>query len=108
MNAIRGEKTEQMLNRTEKIYQEYAIGQLIGRGTYGEVRVCQNIFSKQIRALRVLEKKKLGEFAKRQFMTEIDLLLYLDHPSILRLIELFQDQKNYYTITELCMGGNLY
>ena len=89
MNAMKGEKTEQMLNRTEKIFHEYAFGQKIGDGTYGEVRVCQNMKSKHIRALRVLEKKKMNDFVKRQFMTEIELLMHFDHPSILAMLDLF-------------------
>mmetsp|Transcript_17591 Transcript_17591/g.19799 ORF Transcript_17591/g.19799 Transcript_17591/m.19799 type:complete len:134 (+) Transcript_17591:313-714(+) len=32
----------------------------------------------------------------------------LDHPNILRIYEVFQDQKRYYLITELCTGGELF
>jgi len=32
----------------------------------------------------------------------------LDHPHILRLYELFEDDKNIYLITELCTGGDLF
>lgn len=32
----------------------------------------------------------------------------LDHPNILRLFEIFYDEKRYYLVTELCTGGELY
>lgn len=32
----------------------------------------------------------------------------LDHPNILKIYEVFQDQKRYYLITELCTGGELF
>lgn len=32
----------------------------------------------------------------------------LDHPHILKLYEYFEDDKNYYIITELCTGGELF
>ena len=32
----------------------------------------------------------------------------LDHPNILRLFEIFYDDKRYYLVTELCTGGELY
>jgi calcium-dependent protein kinase len=32
----------------------------------------------------------------------------LDHPHILKLYEYFEDDKNYYLITEICSGGELF
>jgi calcium-dependent protein kinase len=31
---------------------------------------------------------------------EMDILKELDHPNIVKIYELFQDQKNYYIVTE--------
>jgi len=32
----------------------------------------------------------------------------LDHPNILKLYELYEDDKRYYLVEELCTGGELY
>jgi calcium-dependent protein kinase len=32
----------------------------------------------------------------------------LDHPNILKLYEYFEDEKNFYIITEMCKGGELF
>ena len=32
----------------------------------------------------------------------------MDHPNILKLFELYQDETNYYLITEYCNGGELF
>ena len=32
----------------------------------------------------------------------------LNHPNILRVYELYEDMDNYYIITELCSGGELF
>lgn len=32
----------------------------------------------------------------------------LDHPNILKLYEIYTDEKRYYIVTELCKGGELF
>ena len=42
------------------------------------------------------------------FHAEIQILRKLDHPNILKLYEVFTDDKRYYLVTELCKGGELF
>lgn len=42
------------------------------------------------------------------FKYEIGILKKLDHPNILKLYEVFQDDKRYLIVTELCKGGELF
>ncbi len=39
---------------------------------------------------------------------EVNILKDLDHPNIVKLYELYQDDKYYYLITEYCKGGELF
>jgi calcium-dependent protein kinase len=32
----------------------------------------------------------------------------IDHPNVLKLYEYFEDSQNFYLVTELCLGGELY
>ena len=36
------------------------------------------------------------------------ILSKLDHPNILKLYEVYSDEKRYYIVTELCKGGELF
>ena len=36
------------------------------------------------------------------------ILRKLDHPNIVKLYELYEDNENYYLITEYCGGGELF
>jgi len=42
---------------------------------------------------------------EEKFLNEIEILKNLDHPNILRIFEVFNDEKRYYIVTEICTGG---
>ena len=107
MNILKGEKLASMLNRKDRFIDNYMIGQLIGSGTYGEVRVCKHILSQSSRAVRILYKNQMDTVTEKKFMTEVLLLIHLDHPSVMRFCEVFKDTQYYYVVSELCYGGDL-
>ena len=53
-----------------------------------------------LRAMKTIKKKDLPKEDEAKLFSELNLLKTLDHPNIVKLIELFQDDKNYYLITE--------
>lgn len=50
----------------------------------------------------------MSDREKVRLKYEIDILKNLDHPNIVRLYEVFEDQRNIYLVTELCTGGELF
>ncbi len=36
------------------------------------------------------------------------MLKRLDHPNIIKIYEIYEDEKRFYLITELCSAGELY
>ena len=42
------------------------------------------------------------------FMNEVNLLTELDHPNIIKLFVLYEDDERFFLVTELCTGGDLY
>jgi calcium-dependent protein kinase len=38
----------------------------------------------------------------------VTLLKDMDHPNILKLYEVFEDNARYYVVTEFCQGGELF
>lgn len=55
-----------------------------------------------------MKKEALQGNEKLRFFYEMEIMKKLDHPNILRIYEVYQDQKRYYLITELCTGGELF
>ena len=39
---------------------------------------------------------------------EIEILRILDHPNIMKLFEIYEDEKRYYLVSELCSGVELF
>ena len=39
---------------------------------------------------------------------ELDILSELDHPNILKVIEVYEDEKYVHIVTEYCCGGDLF
>lgn len=77
-------------------------------GGFGEVRKCSNKKTGAIRAVKIIKKESLDAKEKQRFFTEIEVMRQLDHPNIVRLYEVFQDDKRFYLVTELCQGGELF
>ena len=56
--------------------------------------------------MKTIKKSKVGrlETLKR----EIDILRTMDHPNIIKLVDVFEDDKYLHLVTELCTGGELF
>lgn len=78
----------------------------LGHGHYGIVRKCMNRETGEWYAIKSIKKSKVNkiEVLKR----EIEILKAVDHPNIIRLIEVHEDMKYLHLVTELCTGGELF
>lgn len=52
---------------------------------------------------QIISKKKLDNIKQ-----EITIHRMLDHPNIVKLIESFEDEQNFYMVLEYCPVGELY
>lgn len=80
----------------------------IGEGTYGQVFLTTKRDSNGVFATKKIEKSKvLGEKLRQYFLNEIEILNKVNHPNIMKLIEIKSTHNNLYLITEYCNGGTL-
>lgn len=77
------------------------MGGLLGLGTYGEVRLCTHIKSQAQRAVKMINRDILPNLDEEQMLREVNILKSLDHPNILKIFEVFGDEKRLYIVTEL-------
>ena len=58
--------------------------------------------------MKILNKEQMSEDEKVRLKYEIDILKNLDHPNIMKLYEVFEDDTSIYLVSELCLGGELF
>jgi calcium-dependent protein kinase len=78
----------------------------IGHGHYGVVRKCMDRETREWYAIKSIRKSKVGKVDVLR--REVALLRECDHPNIIKLVEVHEDQKYLHLITELCTGGELF
>ena len=85
--------------------ETYEVIKKIGEGSYGKIYKVKNKQSGDIRAMKQIMKSKIPDI--KRFQNEIKILAMVDHPNIVRLFEVIEDDKYFNLLQELCTGGDL-
>ncbi|KAJ8600816.1 hypothetical protein CTAYLR_006417 [Chrysophaeum taylorii] len=104
--SARGNMLRQRLGANIEDY--YEILGTIGRGSIGNVCRCKHRESGKSYALKTIKTSRMSKEMVDELMNEIDILMGLDHPNIVRPLELFSRRRELYFIMPLCSGGDLY
>lgn len=91
-----------------KITNDYDVQATVGKGGYGEVKKVIHKITSELRAMKVIKKESCDETYLKSLSNEINILRQLDHPHIIKLYEIYQDQSSIYMITEFLGGGELF
>lgn len=97
-------------HRNGLVLENYKIGQKIGSGAFGCVRVGVHNLTGQKRAIKTIHKDSISEdmTERAKFFSEVDILKRTDHPNIVKLYEFYEDDKYYHLVTEFVQGGELF
>lgn len=81
---------------------------IIGRGAFGEVRVCRKKDDKKIYAMKIMKKSEMLKKNQVQHIrAERDVLALADNPWVVKLHYSFQDDLCLYLVMEYLPGGDL-
>lgn len=94
-------------NLIKNFNENYKVIEKLGSGEYGEVFLVED--------LKISDAKKVAKILKKSEDQQINLsesnlemLLGLDHPNILKIYDIIEDEKHVYIIEEYCEGGDLF
>jgi len=93
--------------QNKSVFDKYEVKQKVGKGKFGLVKLGLNKETKKPVAIKIMAKKNMDksdmEFAK----VEIDILKIGQHPNIIKLYDVFENENYIYIIMEYCSGGDL-
>ena len=91
---------------SREIAHRYEIlGEPFAVGGFAEVYECRDITTNEVRAAKRVPKDQVSD--NILLRRELELLLTLDHPNIVRLFEWFETRESIWLIQELCSGGEI-
>ena len=106
-NNKEGFNKEEFVGKVKgKLEEKYEIVKEIGTGGFSRCLLVKNKTTGILYACKELTKKKLSDY--EGLMREVNLMIKLDHPNIIKLYEVYENEKYIYLIMELCTGGELF
>lgn len=89
------------------ISESYRIlSQVAGVGIAGEVCLCVHLPTSNVRAVKTIAKR--GVLRQDRLRREVDFLREVDHPNIVKMLDVYEDADEIRIVTELCRGGELF
>lgn len=89
------------------IKADYKVESVIGKGSFASVRKGRSRATGDRVAIKVIAKRKLTEEDKVGLQNEIDILKQVDHPNIVKLFDIYEDEKYFFLVMELMTGGEV-
>jgi len=78
----------------------------LGEGITGQVYMVVNKRGQE-KAMKTINLHRINKAQIKELRLEVALLKTLDHPNIVRLLEVFEDSHHAMLVMDLCNGGNL-
>jgi len=108
------EDKEKWMNAIKKVigysnlFDYYDIKETLGKGKFGLVKAAQHKKTGKKVAVKVMSKKEMTVQDVELQRREIEILKMCQHPYIIRLLDIFENQDYIYIVMENLSGGDLF
>lgn len=106
-NEVRVRKSQLVSIKQGRLEDFYTLLERIGEGSYGSVHKAVDLVTNDIVAIKSIRKPRDPNNLV-EVIEEINILKNLEHPNIIRILEIIEDDMRFHIITELCTGGELF
>lgn len=88
---------------------KYEIGESLGEGTFGKVKMAVNVQTGEAVAIKILDKGKIQkQNMGSQVKKEISIMKLIAHRTVVRLKEVLASKTKIFIVLELVTGGELF
>jgi len=94
--------------KQEHLLAEYKLGKVLGEGGFGLVYSCKHKETGAERAVKVLQKDPSRPAIQDNIINEFNVLKDLDHPNLVKVYDLYQDDECFFIVTDLYSGGDVF
>lgn len=97
-------------NQISNLRERFVLGQQLGWGQFGVIRVCSDKFTGEVFACKSIAKDRLVTIDdERSVKLEIEIMTRLSgHPNVVDLKAVYEDEDYVHLVMELCAGGELF
>ena len=89
--------------------QDFKIKKMIGKGTFGKVFLVQHVANHKLYAMKVIRKDVILENEQMEnIQLEKDILRQIDHPFLVNMEYVFQNDYRIYFLMKFVKGGELF
>ena len=97
-----------MSEKIPEVLKDYMFIKDIGEGNFGKVKLSKLISTNEKFAIKILNKERLKTQTKSSSINEIEILSKLNHPNVIHVVKILEDDINFYIIMEYCSKGELF
>ena len=107
-------KKEESLNITKDSFEDMKIGdyiikKTIGTGTFSTVKLGIHRITQKKVAIKILDKNKIeSNDDLERIIREMQILIEMDHPNVIKVFKIYEEENNFSIIMEYCEGGELF
>lgn len=87
--------------------KNYVLNSVIGQGGFAIVYKATNLLYKMDFAVKVVGHSRLSEHHALTYEAEVNSLIKLDHPNVIRIYDFFTEDDYMFMVLEYCGGGSL-
>jgi serine/threonine protein kinase len=85
----------------------YDVGKTIGQGQFGKVKLGRHVLTRELVAIKIIQKSKLDQKTLRMVYREIHIMKLLRHPHVIQLYQILETEKYLFLIMEYASGGEV-